>query len=164
MKTRKDYHQAVAIVRTVVEAWDPYRLIAGGAPSDEFEDEVSRLVALVPRVKSAHDAANALSRVFSAGFGDGFSLAACEDVGRDLFDALASSGMVNGSALRGDAADPAVGGPLIDNVRRIRLLSRSVPRYAGESGYSRWKPDRMESCVDANCLKGRAFPVLFLWQ
>jgi hypothetical protein len=35
------YQEAIAVATAVTNEWDPYDLIAGGAPKDEFEGEVS---------------------------------------------------------------------------------------------------------------------------
>lgn len=69
MRSKSDYKRAVRVVREVVHAWDPYRLIAGGAPDDEFDHEIASVVAQIPRIRSARDASHALSRVFSSSFG-----------------------------------------------------------------------------------------------
>ena len=36
MRTRADYDHAFGVVRQVIHAWDPYDLIGGGAPPDEW--------------------------------------------------------------------------------------------------------------------------------
>lgn len=41
-------------------------LVAGGAPRDEFDAEIARLVTRVPHIHSADDAAREISEVFSS--------------------------------------------------------------------------------------------------
>jgi Domain of unknown function (DUF1871) len=94
MRTREDYDRAVSIVRTVIAAWDPYALIGGGAPEDEFDREVAIVVTQIPRIASGRDAAMAVSRVFSGSLGEMFTPEDCEEVGRRLFAALSSQGLV----------------------------------------------------------------------
>ena len=77
-------------IRVVVHRWDPYDLLRGGAPPDEFDGEIRRLVAQVPRIRSETDAAHAVSRVFSDSFQPtGFTPEDCAAVGRELFSVLA---------------------------------------------------------------------------
>ena len=46
------YKRALQVVGSVVREWDPYSLIAGGAPEDEFESEIAGVVAQIPRIKN----------------------------------------------------------------------------------------------------------------
>ena len=68
MKTRADHDHALSITREVLREWDPYSLVAGGAPYGEFDSEAAEFVTLIPQIHSAADAAAALSQVFSAAF------------------------------------------------------------------------------------------------
>jgi len=97
MKDRRDYKDALHVVGDVVRAWDPYALLAEGAPEDEFDAEIAQLVTHVPRMHSAADAAQAISAVFSKAFEPQlFSPAACATPGADLFDRLVDAGLVAG--------------------------------------------------------------------
>jgi hypothetical protein len=97
MRTRADYDRAFAVVREVIHEWDPYALIGGGAPRDEWDSEIASLVAQVPRIKSENDAAHAVSRVFSSAFQpDGFSPADCAEVGKRLYSSLVDSALLEG--------------------------------------------------------------------
>ena len=35
------YMRALEVVGSVIHDWDPYGLIAGGAPADEFDSEIA---------------------------------------------------------------------------------------------------------------------------
>jgi hypothetical protein len=97
MKDRRDYKEALQVVGRVVRAWDPYGLLAGGAPVDEFDSEIARLVTLLPHMHSAGDATLAISAVFSKAFKPQlFGPAACAAAGAELFAALARAGLVAG--------------------------------------------------------------------
>jgi hypothetical protein len=98
MRSSDDYRLASSIVRGIIHAWDPYSLIHGaGAPADEWDNEIARVVAQVPRIKTAVDAAHAVSRVFSAAFQpEGFTPTHCADVGLKLFDALERADLLKG--------------------------------------------------------------------
>lgn len=92
---RDDYELALRVVREVVEAWDPYFLIAMGCPADEFDAEIASVVAQIPRIKSEHDAALALSRVFSSAFEpERFTPDACAETGRQLFAVLLLNNLI----------------------------------------------------------------------
>ena len=94
MKTRKDYELAVAAIRKVIDEWDPYGLLDGGAPTDEFDSEIAQLVTYIPRIRTVDDAVNAVSEVFSKMFEpDVFRPESCGDVGRRLYDALVMHGL-----------------------------------------------------------------------
>jgi len=95
MRTRKDYDRAFAVVGKVVHAWDPNSFIGGGALQDEWDDEIARLVAQIPRMNSEEEVTNAISRTFSEAFQpEDFGPSSCADVGRELFQALKDSGLL----------------------------------------------------------------------
>lgn len=97
MRTRADYDRAFAVVREVIHEWDPYALISGGGPRDEWDSEIASLVPHVQRIKSHNDAAHAVSRVFSSAFQpEGFSPEDCAEVGKRLYSALADAGLLRG--------------------------------------------------------------------
>ena len=89
MKDRREYEKAMEIVGGVIRSWDPYCLIAEGAPLDEFGDQISRITARAPDFRSPMDVAQAISDVFSASFGqDTFSVSECLVPARQVFTAL----------------------------------------------------------------------------
>jgi hypothetical protein len=95
LKTRDDYDRAVALTRGLVRAWDPGNLLRGGAPDDEWDDEIARLVARIPRVADADDAGRHIAEVFAAAFGRGvLSADASADFGRKWHAALGEAGLV----------------------------------------------------------------------
>jgi Domain of unknown function (DUF1871) len=96
MRTRPEYDAAMDAVGAVINAWDPYSLLAGGAPSDEFEAKIATLVTRIPRLHSPADAARQISEVFSAAFElERFTIADCSDVGGQLYDRLRASGLLS---------------------------------------------------------------------
>jgi hypothetical protein len=89
MDSPADYERASATVREVIHTWDPYGLLSGGAPADEWDGEIALLVARIPQIKSDEDAAMAVSTVFSEAFQPkGFTPTDCADVGRRMFSAI----------------------------------------------------------------------------
>jgi hypothetical protein len=95
MKTTADYKLALQLVSSVINEWDPYELLAIGSPRGEFESEIARVVALIPRIHSAQDAARAISDVFSSAFDkETFAAEDCAEVGLRLFQALSAHRLV----------------------------------------------------------------------
>ena len=95
MDCRRDYKLALSVVTEVINAWDPYGLLALGAPNDEFESEIASVVSQVPRVKSKRDATLAISRVFSSAFDrETFNSERCAEVGDKLYAALEKNGLI----------------------------------------------------------------------
>ena len=87
--SRRDYDKALGIVGGVIRGWDPYSLIAQGAPGDEFDGQIARITARIPGFRSPEDAAQAISDVFSTSFGpDTFGAAECSAPAIELFAAL----------------------------------------------------------------------------
>ena len=86
---RKKYERMWVITAEIIRKWDPYNLLAGGAPADELDHEIASLVAEIPRMKLAADAVNAVSRIFGSNFESSpLPLESCEGVGNKLFAAL----------------------------------------------------------------------------
>jgi hypothetical protein len=97
MKDRQDSERALQVVGQVVRTWDPYALLAEGAPEDEFDAEIAQLVTRIPSMLNAADAANAISAVFSKAFEPQlFTPAACAAPGAELFAKLDLAGFVAG--------------------------------------------------------------------
>jgi hypothetical protein len=89
------YKRALEVVGSVVREWDPYGLIGGGAPEDEFDSEIAAVVTQIPRIKTEKEAALALSRVFSSAFeAERFTADNCTEAGEKLFAALSASGLL----------------------------------------------------------------------
>ena len=89
LRTKKDYQKAFAVVREAINRWDPYSLIGGGSPLDEWESEVASVVSQIPRIRSPMDVAHVVSRVFSRSLEpEYFAPEACTKVGADIYAAL----------------------------------------------------------------------------
>ena len=90
---KQQYREMSTIVARVIAEWDPYALLAEGAPRNEFDAEIASVVAQIPRIASATDATNVVSRVFSSSFEpDAFTPEVCAKVGKRLFAELESHG------------------------------------------------------------------------
>lgn len=95
MDERFERRKVLQVTREVIHAWDPFDLIANGAPTGEFDDEIARLVALVPHLCGPADASAAVSAVFLTAFeGEEFTPAACSEIGCGWYDRLRNAGLV----------------------------------------------------------------------
>jgi hypothetical protein len=95
LRTRTDYDRAFEIVKSVIDAWDPYSLLGGGAPADEFESEATKVVTRIRHMQSPADAAREISSVFSGAFEpQWFTLDACAEVGARLYSELEKAGLL----------------------------------------------------------------------
>lgn len=96
---RREREKAFDAVRSVIHQWDPYDLLAGGAPADEFDSEISAVVNQLHRVRSPLDAAHAISRVFSSSFSSpSFTVEECRAVGERLHQTLVERGILESKA------------------------------------------------------------------
>jgi uncharacterized protein YccT (UPF0319 family) len=86
MKTKEDYKRAQLVVKKVIDSWDPYALLDGGAPDDEFSEEINQIVRRVPQIRSENDAIQVISSVMSAAFdAENFTSEKCTETGKKLF-------------------------------------------------------------------------------
>jgi len=93
---KQKHRELLSLVARVVAEWDPYALLAGGSPHDEFASEIASVVSQVSRIKSATDAAHVISRVFSSSFEPClFTPEACAQVGERLFSELQAHGLAS---------------------------------------------------------------------
>jgi hypothetical protein len=94
LSTKTDYENAVLAVREVIHAWDPYSLLAGGAPSDEFDGEIEKLVAKIRTISSEKDASESVKEVFNGLLGEESSNEEYELIGKRLFGNLVKKGVL----------------------------------------------------------------------
>ncbi len=93
--TTRPTDNVVATVREIIHEWDPYGLIAGGAPKDEFDREIQSVAEQMARISGAKDTVLALSRVFSSAFEpELFTPDKCEAVGTKLYELLQQRGLL----------------------------------------------------------------------
>jgi hypothetical protein len=102
-KRSKDEHAAIVhaaiveAVRSVVVEWDPYALLAQGAPPDEFNNEIHAVARRIERIGSPNDAIQVLSQIFSAYFQpEYFRPEDCQEAGEQLYRVLQARGLVTG--------------------------------------------------------------------
>lgn len=96
-ESKKKYIQMFSVVKVVIDRWDSYGLLKGGAPEDEFRNEIALVVAKIKTIRTENDAARILSEVFSEAFEPPlFTVEACTQVGHELFHELKKANFVLG--------------------------------------------------------------------
>jgi hypothetical protein len=97
------------VTSATIRDWDPYALLSGGAPLDEWDAEIAQLVTHIPRIACVSDATRAISAVFSKSFDpDTFCSDKCAAVGEAWFKSLLHAGLVQ-DAQQGGSADTSSG-------------------------------------------------------
>src|SRR5690349_18042096 len=93
---RAKYQRIWGVTAQVVRKWDPLGLLASGAPTDEYDPEITSLVAQIPRIHTAVDAAHAISRIFASSFEpDSFTVEICSEAGKNLYAALVAQRLID---------------------------------------------------------------------
>lgn len=92
---KHEYREVVQLVEQALNDWDPYCLIEGGAPEDEFAEEATRIAASLDKIKTPAELAQVISDIFSKNFeNDLFSFEACLPVASRLFTSLSERGFL----------------------------------------------------------------------
>ncbi len=95
MKTKEDYKRAQRVVKTVINSWDPQALLEGGAPDDEFDEEINEIVRYLSKIRSEDDAIQAVSAVMSSAFdAENFTPEKCAETGKRLFARCKEEGLI----------------------------------------------------------------------
>lgn len=70
----------------MINDWDPYNLIQEGAPDDEYESEVAKILAGLPKCNSTKETAELISTVLTESFdSDTFPVAKCKRVSEKIY-------------------------------------------------------------------------------
>jgi len=93
---RQKYKIFFDIISKIIKEWDPYSLLALGAPESEFESEVAAIIAEVKNIKSPKDAISVVSKVFSEAFEPQyFKPEGCKSTGEKIFKTLKEKELIN---------------------------------------------------------------------
>jgi hypothetical protein len=94
-RSTAEYGKTMQVISGVIRKWDPYNLIAGGAPANEFDPQVSSLMTYVDRFRSREDVVSALSSVFSRAYDPSkFTPAFCSAPGAEIHEELIRYGLI----------------------------------------------------------------------
>jgi Domain of unknown function (DUF1871) len=89
-KTLKhEYREIVETVQHVLNEWDPYDLLKGGAPENEFTEEATQITAKIKNSETPTALAHVISDIFSRNFeSDQFPVEACLPTASRIFKEL----------------------------------------------------------------------------
>ncbi len=86
---KHEYREIVDIVKQALNEWDPYDLIKGGAPENEFAEEATQVAAKIRKTEKQADLALVISDIFTRKFENNqFSVEACLPVASRIFGDL----------------------------------------------------------------------------
>ena len=85
---KNDHKKVQAIVRESIHRIDPYSLLAGGSPDDEFDSEIKSIVGQLQRCGSGRDVAHAIARTLTSSFGEKFEPSEFESEGQHIYAEL----------------------------------------------------------------------------
>lgn len=90
------YREMIEVITRMLNEWDPYDLIRGGAPDDEFAREAAQISVKISEIITPTQLAEVISKVFSKGFAaePNFSVDACLPVASRLFNELKTRGLL----------------------------------------------------------------------
>ena len=95
MNTGKHHKRAQRVVKEIIDAWDPYALLRGGAPDDEFDSEINEIVRQLPHIRSEDDAIHVISMVMSSAFeAKDFTPDKCNAIGKEAFTRCKEEGLI----------------------------------------------------------------------
>ena len=82
---KTEYKRQHQELTKIINEWDPYGLLDGGAPSDEFAHEVSKILTELKKATSVDEVAQIVANVFTENFGEEFLIKDCENVSKEIF-------------------------------------------------------------------------------
>ena len=89
MIDQESWKKAVAIVRDAIHEMDPYDLIADGAPKDEFDSEILKIVGAIKNAQSEKEITNAISAILGDSFEpEAFKPRHCKKAGSKIYYSL----------------------------------------------------------------------------
>ena len=75
-------------MRESIHRIDPYSLLAGGSPDDEFDSEINSIVGQLQRCGSGRDVAHAIASILTSSFGEKFEPSEFESEGQHIYAEL----------------------------------------------------------------------------
>ncbi len=89
----KEFSKALNIVRESIHRIDPYSLLEGGSPDDEFDSEINAIASQLQRCGSGKDIAHAIARVLNSAFSEKYKPEEYENEGNLIYKALIENGL-----------------------------------------------------------------------
>lgn len=92
---KQEYQEIRETVTLALNEWDPYDLIQGGAPENEFIEEATEIAAKIEVTKTPTELAEVISEVFSANFESNlFPVEACLPIASKILYEIQARGLL----------------------------------------------------------------------
>lgn len=89
IKLKNEYQEIVCTIQHLLNEWDPYDLLKGGAPESEFTEEATLITAKIKNSETPTELAHIISDIFSKNFEtDQFPAEACLPIASRIFREL----------------------------------------------------------------------------
>jgi hypothetical protein len=93
---RHDYEVLVHIVKQALNEWDPFDLIHGGAPDNEFTAEATQIAARIKKHETPTALAKVISDIFSKNFESNlFPVETCLPIASRIFKDLEARSLLS---------------------------------------------------------------------
>lgn len=83
LKNYKEFHEGIV---TIVNEIDPMQLIAGGAPTDEYNIEIQQIINEIKKVKSEEELKKSIFKIFRKYFEEELDEKLLKDLTRRLYE------------------------------------------------------------------------------
>ncbi|MHA2220025.1 MAG: hypothetical protein ACXACY_29385 [Candidatus Hodarchaeales archaeon] len=90
---KKEFTKAIRIVRESVHRIDPYSLLAGGSPDDEFDSEINEITSELQHCSSGKDVAHTIANVLNRAFSEKYKPEEFEEEGNSIYKSLVENGL-----------------------------------------------------------------------
>lgn len=94
MKTKQDYATGYEIIKRVINRTDPYGLIGSGSPTDEFDPEITKILAQSRTWQSPDDIAATIASVLEEYFNDSYHAKDYESQSKAIFKEFKDNGLL----------------------------------------------------------------------
>ncbi len=90
---KKEIAKALNIVKESIHRIDPYSLLEGGSPDDEFDSEINAITSQLQRCGSGKDVAHTIARVLNSAFSENHKPEEFEEEGNFIYKTLVENGL-----------------------------------------------------------------------
>lgn len=87
----KNKNKSFEIIKSGIHEIDPYCLLKGGAPDDEFDSEINSIVKQLHKCYNPKDLAQIIAQILSSSFGEEFDHNLYISFAIDMFNSLKSN-------------------------------------------------------------------------
>ena len=93
MNEKQTAKATTRVVRESMHRMDPYSLLSGGSPADEYDSEILSITSKIQRCRSGEDVAGAIAAVLNKSLSESLSSEVYEEEGALIYEALVELGV-----------------------------------------------------------------------